>query len=340
MALSDTDLLQSLNSIDITTHLPSFSFLPRPASNNNGGNGFDSRLFTRRLFLLLSWATCPNQAGDYRVRPSAAATLIFLWKAEAQSFLPQINQILQRNLLAWLDENGFLQPRQTSSYCADNKASNLRTVEATSLLFGELTHRRLFGFNDYLNRMTSFGRGSTAKSETPFTSTGSNAPTPYEVEAGPTHLELLRCIPLWDKISEQALNQRKIVLYGIRAKKTVEDVVEKEVRAEIRRILPIFFNGTSCPSTVSFSIYSLAFSVFSYKFIYLGPPTDEPLTRELMARTLGATKFVQARVLHHWLLDLVKDYVNRYVQYFNRKRRNFRSQTCYLQDRNFRHCSR
>jgi hypothetical protein len=121
------------------------------------------------------------------------------------------------------------------------------------LLFGELAHRRLFGFNDYLNRMTSFGRGSSAKADTSpnllnFSPSG-NTPNlhghghGHDCDVIPSHLELLRCIPLWDKISEQALNQRKIVLYGIRAKKTVEDVLEKEIRAEIRRILPLFFNG-------------------------------------------------------------------------------------------------
>lgn len=263
--------------MDITTHLPSFSFLPRPIpastsiSNNggNGGNGFDSRLFTRRLFLLLSWATCPNQAGEYRVRPSAAATLITQWKAEAQPWVPHINQMLQRNLLAWLDENGFLQPRHSQPTVGSNSdpsagpsfntcpnhgnqsnEAKAQGVEATGLLFGELAHRRLFGFNDYLNRMTSFGRGSSTKSDmTPHSFNSSTSPNTsmhghgHDAEATPCHLELLRCIPLWDKISEQALNQRKIVLYGIRAKKTVEDVLEKEIRAEIRRILPLFFNG-------------------------------------------------------------------------------------------------
>jgi len=44
-----------------------------------------------------------------------------------------------------------------------------------------------------------------------------------------------------------------------------------------------------------------------------GPPPQETFCKELVPQTLVATKFVQARVIYHWLLDLVKDYVSRYV---------------------------
>lgn len=112
-----------------------------------------------------------------------------------------------------------------------------------------------------------------------------DTPKPPSI-APPDHLELLRHLPLWDRISEQLLNQRKIVLYGIRAKKTAEDAMEKEIRAEIRRVVPLFFNG---------------------------PPAQEIFSRDLIPQTLAAGKFVQARVIHHWLFDLVKDYISRYI---------------------------
>jgi hypothetical protein len=46
-----------------------------------------------------------------------------------------------------------------------------------------------------------------------------------------------------------------------------------------------------------------------------GPPPQDKFCKELIPNTLVSTKFVQARVIYHWLLDLVKDYVSRYVDF-------------------------
>lgn len=38
-------------------------------------------------------------------------------------------------------------------------------------------------------------------------------------------------------------SQRKVVLYGVRARETPEDVNEREIRKEIRAVLPELFGG-------------------------------------------------------------------------------------------------
>jgi len=237
-----------LNSVDITTDLGSCTFLPSSASVSSAP--FDTRSFADRLFTLLSWAVTPGQAGDPGVRPYIATALISIWKAQAVRNIPNTSQFLQRQLLLWLEEKGFLRPySHQGSVILPLKALFWRRgaravgeLEAISLLFGDLIHRRLFSFSDYLARMTSFGQGSAASPTKTDSSMEGGSPKP-SVVASPDHLGLLRHLPLWDKISEQLLNQRKIVLYGIRAKKTTEDAMEKEIRAEIRRVVPLFFNG-------------------------------------------------------------------------------------------------
>lgn len=153
--------------------------------------------------------------------------------------------MLQRHLLAWLEERGFLRPKSYSNFSESSEVSMTKEdVDAIAVLFGDLVRRKLFSFPDYLTRMASFGQGSAATPKSDHGSSSNMDESPgFPTALFPDHLELLRHLPLWDKISEQLLNQRKIVLHGIRAKKTSEDAMEKEIRAELRRVVPIFFNG-------------------------------------------------------------------------------------------------
>lgn len=61
---------------------------------------------------------------------------------------------------------------------------------------------------------------------------------------------------------------------------------------------------------------SLFLSLLHYYLIqiHIGPPPQEEFSKELIPKTLLATKFIQARVIYHWLFDLVKDYVARYAE--------------------------
>ena len=236
-------LAKTLNSIDTTTNFTERAFLPIPNPTPTGG--FDFKLFSQRLSTLLSWATHPDQSGDSELRPYLASTMLLLWRQSVASVIPNVGQTLQRHLLTWLEGRGLVRPLPGAADPGSEESSEqVEQTNATLTLFGELAYRRLFSFADYLTRMASFGQISTSPPRG-VSSSPAAMTTPGVCAANPIspHLELLRSIPLWDKISEQLLNQRKIVLYGIRARKTVEDAMEKEIRAEIRRVLPIFFNG-------------------------------------------------------------------------------------------------
>ena len=66
---------------------------------------------------------------------------------------------------------------------------------------------------------------------------------PLRKEPGSRHRMLLRIIPLYT--SDPALvSQRKLALYGVRARTIPEDQVEKRLKDEIRDLLPEIFKGT------------------------------------------------------------------------------------------------
>ena len=55
----------------------------------------------------------------------------------------------------------------------------------------------------------------------------------------------LRTIPL-HSADPALINQRKITLYGVRARSIPEDQVEKEIRQEFRNLLTEIFEGNAC----------------------------------------------------------------------------------------------
>lgn len=56
------------------------------------------------------------------------------------------------------------------------------------------------------------------------------------------HREFLRWIPLHN-ITPSLVHQRRSILYGARARETPEDLCEREMRREIRAVLPLVFGG-------------------------------------------------------------------------------------------------
>lgn len=56
------------------------------------------------------------------------------------------------------------------------------------------------------------------------------------------HHRFLRWIPLFDS-TPALMYQRKVTLHGVRARETPEDVVEREIRKELRAVLPYLFSG-------------------------------------------------------------------------------------------------
>lgn len=58
------------------------------------------------------------------------------------------------------------------------------------------------------------------------------------------HRAFLRWIPLHSS-SKALITQRKVALYGIRVRETPEDINEREIRRQIRILLPEVFDGMS-----------------------------------------------------------------------------------------------
>jgi hypothetical protein len=61
-------------------------------------------------------------------------------------------------------------------------------------------------------------------------------------EIGSRHRLFLTWIPLCNA-GPALINQRRVILYGARARETPEGTVEREIRGEIRSVIPELFEG-------------------------------------------------------------------------------------------------
>ncbi|TDL22582.1 hypothetical protein BD410DRAFT_821184 [Rickenella mellea] len=197
-----------LNSISASTDVEKVVFFDAYAE---GG----SDTFAQKLDGLLSWCVTPLQYGDHR--PYAAITLLRLWREKAEERASRRdftspNEILQDQLFDWLD---------SSDLAAEE--DNLIFV---SLLFGELVEKELFSYPKYIQRLIARGEPGLLFSEDP----------------GSRHRYFLRSIPLHSS-TPALINQRKVILYGVRAREIPEDRTEKEIRKELRAVFPELFGG-------------------------------------------------------------------------------------------------
>ena len=100
------------------------------------------------------------------------------------------------------------------------------------------------------------------------------------------------------------ISQRKIALYGIRVRQVPEDANEKEMRRELRTILPIF-NGTFLARFLEASLTKLD----------LGASTDVLRSPEALFQKcpffLKAPRYEQVRTLKSWLLPILQDHITR-----------------------------
>ena len=64
-------------------------------------------------------------------------------------------------------------------------------------------------------------------------------------DVGSRHRLFLSWIPLINS-TLSLTNQRKVTLYGARARETPEDIIERDMRKEIRMVLPNLFEGLIC----------------------------------------------------------------------------------------------
>ncbi|KLO13572.1 hypothetical protein SCHPADRAFT_873833 [Schizopora paradoxa] len=245
--------VQLLNSIKVSTDLSSLPFF-------DAGADTSADQFAHKLDLLLAWSVCYMQFGDHR--PYAAVTLLQLWRDKTgeracRRDIESPNDKIQDAIFQWLDTNDM--------------AEDERNLRAISLLFGELVEKDLFSYDKYIQRVIARGESGLSFSD----------------EEGSRHRMLLRIIPL--HTSDPALvNQRRLALYGARARQIPEDEVERTIRKELRELLPEVFGDTIAES----SPHHLT-----------GLPHDLALK--------NAARYEQVRVLKQWLLPAFRTYFSR-----------------------------
>ncbi|KAJ7782856.1 hypothetical protein B0H16DRAFT_1494639 [Mycena metata] len=243
--------VQLLNSISNKTDMTSVTFFSTDHLD-------DCVAFGDKLQMLLTWSVTTLQFGDHR--PFAAVTLIRNWRdkvgdrATRRDF-PGPDEFLQDHLFDWLD---------TSDIAGDPQ--NLRAV---AILFGKLVKDDLFSYAVYIQRLVARGESGLSYSEV----------------GGSRHGDFLRCIPLYNS-TPSLTSQRKVTLHGARARETQEDIHEREIRKEVRALLPGLFNGeagTGDPLPLSMSDLL-----------------------EKCSSLISASRFEQVRIFRGWLLPVLQ----------------------------------
>ncbi|PIL34102.1 hypothetical protein GSI_03813 [Ganoderma sinense ZZ0214-1] len=249
-ALSDIKLL---NSISGKTDMPSVALFDDTSDISD--------TFTRKLDFLLTWSVTPLQYGDHR--PYAAACLLQLWRNKAEERAirrdaPLPDDQIQSLIFHWLNKSEVA-----------GEPSNLPAV---ALLFGQLVKHGLFSYGAYMQHLVA--RGEEGLSYT----------TPQgEVSR---HREFLRWIPLHEP-SSSMMSERKAILYGLRMRETPEEANEKEIRRELRLLLPEPFGGEA--------------------------PAGEPLTTTFWQscnNLLSAPRFEQVKIIKQWFLPIYKRWLS------------------------------
>ncbi|OAX39947.1 hypothetical protein K503DRAFT_781763 [Rhizopogon vinicolor AM-OR11-026] len=242
--------IQILNSICSGTDMSSISFFSQIPDSTSSSS------FVDKLDTLLTWAVTPLQYGSHR--PYAAVTLLQSYH-ERTARRELYSATLHDHLFGWLDTKAIAW-----------EVGNLRAV---AILFGKLVKSGLFDYAAYVQRLVARGEGGLSYSEPD--------------DRASFHRNFLRWIPLHDTTLSLS-NQRKVILYGARARQTPEDICEREMRKEIRAILPLVFGGETPLPSISMS--SLRSSC----------PT-----------VLDAPRFEQVRTFKQWLLPNFHKFASR-----------------------------
>ncbi|KAF8258181.1 hypothetical protein EI94DRAFT_1755363 [Lactarius quietus] len=243
-----------LNSIGPTTDLETFPFFDGGIEN--------VQLFAAKLDRLLTWSVTPLQFGDHR--PYVAATILrrarAQWGARAarrDSAAPDGK--LQDLLFEWLDR--------------DETGNDVASV---ALLFGELVRSELFSYASYVQRLIARGEPGLLYSE----------------ENGSRHREFLRWIPLHNS-TPAIVNQRRVTLYGVRARDTPEENNEREMRRQVRLVFPEIFNP--------------------------GMENVPPPLPSYCTTLLDAPRYQQVRTVRQWFLPLLLKQLPKYINSSYRK---------------------
>ncbi|EKM53974.1 uncharacterized protein PHACADRAFT_196411 [Phanerochaete carnosa HHB-10118-sp] len=251
-ALSDIKLLNSLSCTSSMESCPFFDGILDP-----------SPAFVRKLDILLTWSVTPLQYGDHR--PHAAASLLRLWRDRAEERAARREREspaddVQDHLFDWLD---------TSEVAGEDNS-----LASVALLFDQFVKNGLFDYGQYIQHLIARGEQGLSFTDT----------TPSR------HRRFLQWIPLHSS-SSPLISQRKVALYGLRVRETPEDRKEREIRRQIRAVLPELFGGEV--------------------------PDQAVASVDIAAQVPGiftATRFEQVRLFRGWLLPVLKKAVSAHTK--------------------------
>lgn len=100
--------------------------------------------------------------------------------------------------------------------------------------------------------------------------------------------------------------QRKVTLYGVRARETSEDIVGKEIRTELRSVLPFLFSGKHHINWLGSGRLMLGLGS--------SETTIWKSTSDLLSECrsfVTATRYEQVRTFRQWLLPAFESAVAR-----------------------------
>ncbi|CCM03316.1 uncharacterized protein FIBRA_05444 [Fibroporia radiculosa] len=246
-ALSDIKLLNSLSG---KTDMDTVMFFDTSSETQT--------TFSRKLDILLTWSVTSLQYGDHR--PYAAACLLREWRKKVgeraiRHEAASPDEYIQDEVFDWLD---------TSSDAAEPE-----NLPAVALLFGQLVKHGLFSYQGYVQRLIARGELGLL----------------FGQEVHSRHRDFLRWIAIHSSDSS-LIRQRRVTLYGVRARETPEDHNEREVRKEIRALLPELFGGV--------------------------PSSGETLQTMFWASCstlLTAPRYEQVRTMKQWLLPILRKHI-------------------------------
>ncbi|KAH9993507.1 hypothetical protein BJV74DRAFT_833136 [Russula compacta] len=143
-----------------------------------------------------------------------------------------------------------------------NRDETCNEVASVALLFGELVRSELFSYASYIQRLI-------ARCEPGLLCSEGN---------GSRHRDFLRWIPLHNS-TPAIVNQRRVTLYGVRARSTPEESNERVMRREVRVLFPEIFN--------------------------LGIESEPPPLLSSCVTLLSAPRYQQVRTVRQWFLPLL-----------------------------------
>lgn len=110
------------------------------------------------------------------------------------------------------------------------------------------------------------------------------------------------------KSTASIVNQRKVTLHGVRARETPEELNEREIRREIRLLIPDIFSGGYFPQLLLSCVDEVGLSPFVPCVESVEPqPMLHPMGpgHSDLTTFLSSPRYEQVRTVRQWLLPLL-----------------------------------